>query len=212
MELVTSVENTDKFSLSKQLQRALLCRVSLISAAVEAASVIWRTMPTHRSLLIFWWCAVMSASCVLFRHLASSLSICSWDPPLNQNRHLWPDTMGGIVPPWKESMCFANAALAAANLRDNFYIQPLIKEHSYAWMTSSKVPGGCGKGPVSKCGLNRGAGPASLKELYRVQLSERGLTVDRMTKTVWLWWDTRVWAQTETFGASQGILRLCCRV
>lgn len=64
--------------------------------------------------------------------------------------------MGSIVSQWKESMCFANAALAAANLRDNFCIQPLIKEHSYAWITSSKVPGGCGKGPVSKCGLNRG--------------------------------------------------------
>lgn len=76
--------------------------------------------------------------------------------PLNQNRHLWPDTIGSIVSLWKESMCLANAALAAANLRDNLYIQPLIKEHSYAWMTSSKVPGGCGKRPASKCGLNRG--------------------------------------------------------
>lgn len=25
-------------------------------------------------------------------------------------------------------MCFANAAITAANLQDNFYIQPLIKE------------------------------------------------------------------------------------
>ncbi len=64
--------------------------------------------------------------------------------------------MGGIVSQWKESMCFANAALAAANLRDNFDIQSLIKEHSYAWMTSSKVPGGCGKGPARECGLNQG--------------------------------------------------------
>lgn len=46
-------------------------------------------------------------------------------------------------------MCFANAAVVAANLRE--YIQPLIKEHSYAWVTSSKVPGGCGKGPASEC-------------------------------------------------------------
>jgi len=105
-----------------------------------------------------------------------SLSICFWDPFLNQNRHLWPDTMGSIVPLWKESMCFANAALAAASLRDNFYIQPLIKEHSSAWMTSSKVPGGCGKRPVSKCGLN--VGPVLTHwmdthrlQWYRVQLS-----------------------------------------
>lgn len=56
-------------------------------------------------------------------------------------------------------MCFANAAVEAANLRDNLYIQPLIKEHGYAWMTSSKVPGGgCRKGPASECGLSRGSG------------------------------------------------------
>lgn len=62
--------------------------------------------------------------------------------------------MGVIVSLWKGCMCFANAALAAANLRDNFNIQPLIKEHRSAWMASSKVPGGCGKGPGRKCGLN----------------------------------------------------------
>lgn len=53
-----------------------------------------------------------------------------------------------IVSLWKESMCFANAVVAAANLWDNLYIQLLIKEHGYAWVTSSKVPGGCGKGPA----------------------------------------------------------------
>lgn len=52
-------------------------------------------------------------------------------------------------------MCFANAAVVTANL----YIQPLIKEHGYAWLTSSKVPGGCGKGPASECGLRWGSDP-----------------------------------------------------
>lgn len=75
--------------------------------------------------------------------------------------------MACIVSLWKESMCFANAALAAANLRDNFYIQTLIKEHIYAWVTSSKVPGGCGNGPVSKW-LQSGAGPTSVTELQPV--------------------------------------------
>lgn len=56
-------------------------------------------------------------------------------------------------------MCFANAAVVAANLQDNLFIQPLIKEHGYAWVTSSKVPGGCGKGPASECGLSRGSDP-----------------------------------------------------
>lgn len=52
-------------------------------------------------------------------------------------------------------MCFANAAVAAANL----YTQPLIKEHGYAWVTSSKVPGGCGKGPASERGPSRESDP-----------------------------------------------------
>lgn len=56
-------------------------------------------------------------------------------------------------------MCFGSAAVAAANLQDNLHIQPLIKEPGYAWVTSSKVPGGCGNGPASKCGLSRGSGP-----------------------------------------------------
>lgn len=137
---------------------------SLISAVVESASFVKTCGDSYleedadnQGSLIFWWCAV-TVLCVIpvFADIPSSLSICLWDPLLNQNRHLWPDTMDSIVSPWKESMCFANAALAAANLRDNFCIQPLIKEQSFAWMTSSKVPGGCGKGPVSKCGLNRG--------------------------------------------------------
>lgn len=58
-------------------------------------------------------------------------------------------------------MCFSNAAVVAANLRDNLYVQPLIKEHSYAWVTSSKVPGGCGKGPASEW---PGVGPTLLNE------------------------------------------------
>lgn len=42
-------------------------------------------------------------------------------------------------------LCFAAA---------NLYTQPLIEERGYAWVTSSKVPGGCGKGPASECGLS----------------------------------------------------------
>lgn len=55
------------------------------------------------------------------------LSLC-WSPVLNQNGHIWSSTIDLIVGPWKASMCFANAAITAANLQDNFYIQPLIKE------------------------------------------------------------------------------------
>lgn len=121
---------------------------------------LWRVFveddgDTPRGSTVLWWCALLNASCVCY----------SWNPLvivhqlerslLHQNRHLWPDTKGRIVPAWKESMCFANAALAAANLGDNLRIQPLIKEQSYAWMTSSKVPGGCGKGPVSGRGLGQ---------------------------------------------------------
>lgn len=114
----------------------------------------------------------------------------------HQNRHLWPNTMGSIVCPWKESMCFANAALAAANLQDNLYIQPLIKERSYAWMTSSKVPGGCGKGPASGCGLSQGGWVmgGGLQPLLPQWMDHRdwaesswgggGSTVHHMTNTV----------------------------
>lgn len=52
-------------------------------------------------------------------------------------------------------MCSANAAVAAANL----YAQPLIKERGYAWVTSSKVPGGCGKWPASERGPSQGSDP-----------------------------------------------------
>lgn len=100
-------------------------------------------------------------------------------PFLNQNRHLWSDTMGVIVSLWKDSMCFANAALAAANLRDNFCFQPLIKERCSAWMTSYKMPEGCGKGPASKCCLHLGPAPASVNRQLRfwVQLGPAGVWV-----------------------------------
>lgn len=76
-------------------------------------------------------------------------------------------------------MCFANAAVAAANLRDNFCIQPLIKERCSAWMTSYKMPEGCGKGPASKCGLILGPAPAWVNGQFRfwVQLSPAGVWV-----------------------------------
>lgn len=116
-------------------------------ALKHAASIISSVLLALRACHFFWRCADLNVSCALF----PLFIVCLWDLLLNQNRHLRPDTMGSIVSLWKESMCFADA-LAAANLRDNFYIQPLIKEHSYAWVTSSEVPGGCGKGSVSKCG------------------------------------------------------------
>lgn len=71
---------------------------------------------------------------------------------------MWPDTIGALFL-FEGGGGFANAAVVAANLRENSYIQPLIEEHSYAWVTSSKVPGGCGKGPASECCHSRGPGP-----------------------------------------------------
>lgn len=97
--------------------------------------LIWFPVENHadtQSSLIFLQCAGASSGSTLavISDIPSALSICLYDPLLNQTGHLWTHTMGRIVSVWKESMCFANAALAAANLRDNLYIQPLIKEHS----------------------------------------------------------------------------------
>lgn len=73
-------------------------------------------------------------------------------------------------------MCFANATLAVANLRDNLYIQPVIKKHCYAWMTSSKVHGGYGKVPVSKCGVALIGGRQCFAEWARQTHAERDRT------------------------------------
>lgn len=74
-----------------------------------------------------------------------------------KSKHLWPDTMVALFHFERGGgMCLAHAAVVAANLRDNLYVQPLIKQRAYAWVTSSKVPGGCGKEPASECGLSRG--------------------------------------------------------
>lgn len=70
------------------------------------------------------------------------------------------------------------------------HIQALIKERICAWMTSSKVPGGCGKGPFSGRGLAL-AVPASENGLMDQDKSSSekgdgggrgGLTVDLTVK------------------------------
>lgn len=89
------------------------------------------------------------------------LSVCLRDPLLNQNRHLRPEHNGPHCSSVKGgSMRCAKAACGSRLTRPpqtTCTFSLLIEEHSYAWVTSSKVPGGCGKGPVSKCGPSVGA-------------------------------------------------------
>lgn len=110
-------------------------------------------------------------SCVLgYLRPPPALSVCLRDPLLNQNRHLWPEHNGPHCSAVKGVACAALRPLLAADppSQTTCTFSLLIEEHSYAWVTSSKVPGGCGKGPVSKCGLSGGG----LSEKHSIELSE----------------------------------------
>lgn len=106
VELVTSVKMETTSNCQKSVEdintQLRVCPfpstvVDCLLVTVEhEVSVISRMVLTH--LLILWWCAVLNISSV--RSLYSNIpSLSTWlrDPLLNQNGHLWPDTIGAIV-------------------------------------------------------------------------------------------------------------------
>lgn len=109
VELVTSVKMETTSTCQKIVEdiNAQLRVSSFPATAVDCLlvtvehvlSVISRVVLTH--LLILGWCAVLNMSSVrsLYLDIPSSLSTWLRDPLLNQNGHLWPDTIDAIVSP-----------------------------------------------------------------------------------------------------------------
>lgn len=94
-------------------------------------------------------------------------------------------------------MCFANAVVEAANLRDNLYIQPLIKEHGYAWMTSSKVPGGLWERASERVWPQPGSGPLCFSNSHMKRFRAFKYTRDKKG-------DTQMEFATNSFCAGGG--------